>query len=50
MIASNKAPKSDKVKLSCLLQKAQKPRQLHFAPWQRRYVSSLTTCNREKEE
>jgi hypothetical protein len=33
---SNKAPKSDKVKLSWLLQKAQKPRQLHFAPWQRR--------------
>jgi hypothetical protein len=27
----NKALKSDKVKPSCLLQKAQKPRQLHFA-------------------
>jgi len=36
VLPGNKAPKSDKVKLSCLLQKAQKPRQLHFAPWQRR--------------
>ncbi len=32
----NKVPKSEKVELSCFLQKAQKPRQLHFAPWQRR--------------
>jgi hypothetical protein len=34
----NKAPKSDKVKLSHPLL-AQGLRQLHFAPWQRRYVS-----------
>lgn len=30
-LTHNKALKSDKVKPSCLLQKAQKPRQLHFA-------------------
>jgi hypothetical protein len=36
-MAYNKAPKSDKVKLSHTLL-AQSLRQLHFAPWQRRYV------------
>lgn len=35
MIETKKTPKSDKVKLSCLLQKALKSRQLHFAPWRR---------------
>jgi hypothetical protein len=39
---ANKAPKSDKVKLSRPLQKAQRSRQLHFAPWQRRYALVCT--------
>jgi len=34
----SKAPKSDKVKLSHPLL-AQRLPQLHFAPWQQRYVS-----------
>jgi len=45
--AHNKVPKSDKVKLSHPLQNAQRLRQLHFAPWQRRYAANqhLDSCD-----